>query len=76
MITHESTYDEVVAYIDAAAEEVAADSAYDGAEINPDDIWHDLAISMLSDADPAVAREVGRCQLGWEEQDFKQYRIG
>lgn len=69
-ITKQSSYEEVVAAVDAAAQDVVEDL---GDEVNPDDVWHDLAISMLPDADRAVAREVGRCQLGWGEVEFRQF---
>jgi beta-phosphoglucomutase-like phosphatase (HAD superfamily) len=65
MITNRSTYDEIVSEINAAAAEVAADSAYDGMELPEDEVWADLASSYLIDASEATAREVCRVQLGY-----------
>ena len=57
----ESTYDECVAAINAMADELTAELG----DACPDDVWADLAASMLLDADPDVAAEVCRCQLGF-----------
>lgn len=68
-ITHRSTYEQCVAEIDESAEEVVNDQAGLGA--SPDEIWADLASSLLIDAKPDVAREVCRCQLGYTPQTLE-----
>jgi hypothetical protein len=73
-ITATSTYDECVRAIDESAKEIMldlADSA-DG-EVSEDEVWTDLATSLLLDADEAVAREVCRCQIGWVPQQLAEH---
>lgn len=72
MITSRSTYEQIVKEIDESAAEVAADAAYDGIELSPDEVWTDLAASLLIDANEAVARDVCRCQIGFVPQDLER----
>lgn len=72
MITRTSTYDECVKEIDESCKEVMADSAYDGMELSEDEVWTDLAASLLTDASEAVAREVCRCQVGYVPQQLER----
>lgn len=60
-IDTESSYDECVAAINAMATELKTELG----DACPDDVWADLATSMLLDAHPEVAAEVCRCQLGF-----------
>lgn len=64
MVDKSSTYDECVAEINAAEQDVAADYGCSTDELPPD-VWSDLADSILRDADREVAREVFRCNVGW-----------
>lgn len=73
MITRKSTYDECVMEIDESAKEVMLDMAYGDEELPEDEIWTDLAASLLVDADPEVAREVCRCQIGWVPQQLAEH---
>lgn len=72
MITKQSTYDECVAEINAGVQDVLADYGPDF-DLSEDEVWTDLAASVLIDADPAVAREVCRCQLGYVPQSLERY---
>jgi hypothetical protein len=64
VITAASNYGEVMATIQAAVADVAADLGLDPLEV-PDDVFHDVAVSVLYDADPEVGAEVCRTQFGW-----------
>lgn len=62
-ITTRSSYDQCVEVIDEAVKEVLLDQP--DIEAGEDEIWADLAASLLLDANPKVAEEVCRCQLGY-----------
>lgn len=59
MITNRSTYETVVREIERAVLDVALDQA-----LEPDEVYADVAESMLYDASESVAREVCRVQIG------------
>lgn len=54
MIGPDSSYAEVLAEIEAAVADVTGDMP----EVNPDDVFHDVTLSLLWDADPEVARQL------------------
>ena len=63
MITPEATYEEVLATVYAGVADVAADLGVEAADA-PDDVFHDVLVSVLYDAAPAVGAEVWRTQVG------------
>jgi hypothetical protein len=66
-ITQESTYEECVAAINEAADDLAGEYP----DVSPDEFWTDLATSMLTEASEKVAREVCRVQIGWVPLDLE-----
>jgi hypothetical protein len=75
MITKDSTYEECVKEIDLGVQDCMADFG-DEMEISEDEIWVDIARSVLVDASEDVAREVCRCQIGWMPEDLKRHFQG
>lgn len=69
-ITRKSTYDECVTEINLCVQDWVQDQPELAAEAAEDELWLDMARSVLMDADPRVAREVFRCELGWVPQGF------
>lgn len=69
-ITRRSTYEACVKEISDSAEEVLGDIGVNE-DVPADEVWADLAASLLIDAKPDVAREVCRCQLGYVPQSLE-----
>lgn len=69
-ITRRSTYDQCVKEIDAAVQEFMLDQAE--ADLPEDEVWTDLAASLLIEASPVTGREVCRVQLGFVPQDLER----
>lgn len=69
-ITYASTYDELIEHLEVGVREVMADFG-DEAELSEDEVYVDLAASILIDAKPAVAREVLRCTVGFVPQSLE-----
>lgn len=65
-----TNYDNAVAEIEIAVKECMADFGDDMA-ISEDEMWVDMAASILVDADEAVAREVCRCTIGYIPQSLE-----
>jgi hypothetical protein len=64
VITNRSTYDQCVQEIDLAVKEVILDQDLEG-DVSEDEVWCDMAASILLDASESTAREVCRVQLGF-----------
>jgi hypothetical protein len=70
MITTRSSYEDCVAEIDLALKDVLADQP--DIEAGQDEIWADLAASILIDANRKVAEEVCRVGLGFTPSSLLQ----
>lgn len=68
MITDQSSYDEVAAEVEAAVADVVADMP----DVNPDDVFHDVAVSLLWDADPDVVEQFCTAHFGWVPPDLRR----
>lgn len=69
LITTRTGIDACIQLIDEGVKEVLADQP--DAELSEDEVWTDLAASLLVDANEKIAREVCRTQIGWVPQSLE-----
>lgn len=71
-ITTRSSYDTCVTAINEAVKEWMLDQPEIAAETSEDEIWADMAASILVEASPKTAEEVCRVQLGYVPQALRR----
>lgn len=69
----QEAYDEALQRINDAVQDTMADLADSGMEIGEDDVFHDIACSIMTDLSDDVAQEIARTQLGWSSSEFREW---
>lgn len=84
MITSRSSVEQCREALRASVTEVMSDLAYEGMELSEDEVYCDLAASLLMDASRSVAEEVCRIEIGfvphglldfWKRQDRSRQQL-
>jgi DNA polymerase elongation subunit (family B) len=70
-ITNRSTYDQCVRAINEAVKEFLLDQPEIAETVSEDEVWVDMASSLLTEAAPKVAEEVCRVQIGFVPQPLR-----
>lgn len=71
-ITVRSSHDQCVSAIEDAVKEFLLDQPQIAETVSLDEVWVDMAASLLTEAAPKVAEEVCRTQIGYVPQPLRR----